>query len=70
MIPVGKLIAHFQRMNAEHWPYEWGASRTGCVDCSGAFAGAYKRAGRGVAPRSRKGGASTMALTGSRGRSS
>ena len=48
MIPVGKLIAHFQRMNAEHWPYEWGASRTGCVDCSGAFVWAYKQEGKSI----------------------
>jgi hypothetical protein len=24
-------------MLKEHWPYEWGAARKGCVDCSGAF---------------------------------
>lgn len=36
-VPVEKLIALFQKMYKEHWPYVWGAAREGCVDCSGAF---------------------------------
>lgn len=48
MIPYKRLITHFQRMNAEHWPYEWGADREGCVDCSGAFVYAYKLEGESI----------------------
>lgn len=48
MIPVAKLLAHFKRMNAEHWPYEWGAAREGCVDCSGAFVWAYDQEGEDI----------------------
>lgn len=43
------LIAQFERMFAEHWAYEWGAAREGCVDCSGAFVYAYKRFGQTIA---------------------
>lgn len=42
-----KLIALFETMLAEHWTYEWGAAREGCVDCSGAFVYAYKKLGGG-----------------------
>lgn len=48
MIPVVKLLAYFKRMYKEHWPYEWGAARTGCVDCSGAFVWAYKQEGEDI----------------------
>ena len=48
MIPVRKLIEHFQRMNNEGWPYEWGAARTGVVDCSGAFVWAYRQEGENI----------------------
>lgn len=37
------MILEFQRMIG--WKYEWGGAREGCVDCSGAFAYAYKRLG-------------------------
>ena len=37
MISVKTLIKNFKRMYAEHWKYEWGSHREGCVDCSGAF---------------------------------
>lgn len=40
-----KLISLFNKMYSEHWPYEWGAARQGCVDCSGAFVYAYKTLG-------------------------
>ena len=40
-----KLLALFERMEREHWAYEWGAAREGCVDCSGAFVWAYKQLG-------------------------
>ncbi len=43
-----KLIALFETMLAEHWAYEWGAARRGCVDCSGAFVYAYKELGGGT----------------------
>lgn len=39
------LIDLFERMTREHWAYEWGAAREGCVDCSGAFVYAYKALG-------------------------
>lgn len=42
------LIAQFERMYAEHWAYEWGAAREGCVDCSGAFVYAFKRFGEPI----------------------
>lgn len=48
MTPVRKLIEAFQRMNAEHWAYEWGAARTGVVDCSGAFVWAYEQEGESI----------------------
>ena len=41
------LIGVFERMAREHWRYEWGAAREGCVDCSGAFAYAYAQLGGG-----------------------
>lgn len=43
-----QLIALFDRMLAEHWPYEWGAAREGCVDCSGAFVWAFKQFGQSI----------------------
>jgi len=49
MIPVADLIAVFEQMYREHWPYEWGAARKGCVDCSGAFVYAYKQFGQSIA---------------------
>ena len=42
-IPVKGLISLFRRMFDEHWAYVWGAARTGCVDCSGAFVWAYRQ---------------------------
>lgn len=45
MIDVDKLLDLFERMEREHWTYEPGAAREGCVDCSGAFAWAYKQLG-------------------------
>ncbi len=48
-IPKDGIISLFQRMYAEHWSYEWGAAREGCVDCSGAFVYAYKQYGQSIA---------------------
>lgn len=45
MIPAADLIAIFRRMYEQHWRYEWGAARRGCVDCSGAFVYAYRQFG-------------------------
>lgn len=47
-IPVSGLIALFQRMQKKHWAYEWGVAKEGCVDCSGAFAWAYKQYGKSI----------------------
>ena len=44
-IKASALIDQFERMAREHWSYEWGAAREGCVDCSGAFVYAYKALG-------------------------
>lgn len=44
-IPANNLIALFQRMYREHWPYIWGKAEEGCVDCSGAFVYAYRQHG-------------------------
>ena len=46
---ASELIALFERMHAEHWAYEWGAAREGCVDCSGAFVYAFKQYGQSIA---------------------
>lgn len=43
MVQASALIALFRRMLNEHWAYEWGAAREGCVDCSGAFVWAYRQ---------------------------
>lgn len=43
-----ELIALFETMFDEHWAYEWGAARKGCVDCSGAFVYAYKTFGKEI----------------------
>lgn len=48
MIQASALIALFKRMLDEHWAYEWGAAREGCVDCSGAFVWAYRRLGASI----------------------
>lgn len=48
MIDVDKLLDLFERMEREHWDYEPGAAREGCVDCSGAFAWAYKQLGASI----------------------
>lgn len=46
-IPVAALIADFRRMLRERWAY--GAdTKTGQVDCSGAFVWAYRQHGRSV----------------------
>lgn len=42
-IPVNGLIDLFRRMYREHWAYDWGAARAGCVDCSGAFVWAFEQ---------------------------
>lgn len=48
MIDVDKLLDLFERMEREHWDYEPGSAREGCVDCSGAFAWAYKQLGASI----------------------
>lgn len=48
MIDVDKLLDLFERMEREHWAYEPKAAREGCVDCSGAFAWAYKQLGASI----------------------
>lgn len=48
MIQASALIALFKRMLDEHWAYEWGAAREGCVDCSGAFVWAYRQLGASI----------------------
>lgn len=48
MIQANALIALFRRMLDEHWAYEWGAAREGCVDCSGAFVWAYRQLGASI----------------------
>ena len=45
MIDVDKLLDLFERMEREHWTYEPGAAREGCVDCSGAFEWAFNQLG-------------------------
>lgn len=45
MIKRDNLLDLFERMANEHWAYEWGAAREGCVDCSGAFVYAYGQLG-------------------------
>lgn len=47
MIKVDALIRGFEQMRGEHWAYEWGAARKGCVDCSGAFVYQFKVLGGG-----------------------
>lgn len=42
MIDVDRLLDLFERMESEHWAYEPGAAREGCVDCSGAFEWVFK----------------------------
>lgn len=44
-IKANALIDLFERMEREHWAYEWGAAHEGCVDCSGAFVYAFKALG-------------------------
>ena len=48
-IPVDGLIKQFQTMYHEHWSYEWGVAKAGCVDCSGAFVYAYQQYGKRIA---------------------
>lgn len=48
MIDVNKLLDFFERMKREHWDYELGAAREGCVDCSGAFVLAFKQLGASI----------------------
>lgn len=47
-IKMEGLLAVFRRMLDEHWHYEGGAAREGCVDCSGAFVYAYNRFGHKI----------------------
>jgi hypothetical protein len=49
MIKATDLIADFRRMYDEHWRYVWGSAEKGCVDCSGAFAYAYRQHGASIA---------------------
>lgn len=49
MIQASALVTLFKRMLDEHWAYEWGAAREGCVDCSGAFVWAYRQLGASIA---------------------
>ena len=44
-IPAASLIADFQLMLSEHWPYRDGGSSRDGVDCSGAFVWAYRQHG-------------------------
>lgn len=48
MIPASQLIAIFQRMYVERWPYAWGSAKEGEVDCSGAFVYAYRQFGKSI----------------------
>lgn len=48
MIDVDRLLDIFERMEREHWDYELGAAREGCVDCSGAFVLAFKQLGASI----------------------
>lgn len=47
-IPVAALIADFQQMLAERWPYRYGGSSKDGVDCSGAFVWAYRQHGDSI----------------------
>lgn len=46
---ANELISMFQMMHREHWAYEWGKASKGCVDCSGAFAYAFRQYGLSIA---------------------
>lgn len=46
-IPVSLIIADFQRMLSEHWAYGT-ETKTGQVDCSGAFVWSYKQHGHSI----------------------
>lgn len=48
MIRATDLLGLFEQMLREHWPYELGAARTGCVDCSGAFSYAFGQLGGSI----------------------
>ena len=43
MVDYKVILDEFHIMLDEHWPYDWGAARYGCVDCSGAFVYAYNK---------------------------
>ncbi len=45
MIQPSKLIEIFNTMYQQKWKYQWGASREGVVDCSGAFSYAFRKLG-------------------------
>ena len=45
MIQPSKLIEIFKVMHEQKWKYQWGAAREGVVDCSGAFAYAFRKLG-------------------------
>jgi hypothetical protein len=45
MIQPSQLIAMFQVMYDDKWKYKWGAAQEGLVDCSGAFAYAFRELG-------------------------
>ena len=49
LIPAARLIALFERMYKERWPYVWGSAKEGEVDCSGAFVWAYRQFGKRIA---------------------
>lgn len=48
MIQPSQLIAIFETMYKEKWKYQWGAAREGLVDCSGAFAYAFRKLGGSI----------------------
>lgn len=48
MIQPAKLIAIFETMYEEKWKYQLGAAREGVVDCSGAFAYAFRKLGGSI----------------------
>ena len=43
MVDYNLILDELRLMLDEHWPYELGAARYGCVDCSGALVYAYNK---------------------------
>lgn len=48
LIPYQTLLHCFSQMLQEHWSYQMGAAKKGCVDCSGAFVYAYRQSGKSI----------------------